>query len=196
VCAVRQSGGTAACWGWNMWNQVDESATTEITTPDPIAAPATGWTMVLAGGEYYAQTCGLVGDAAYCWGNGQDGRLGLGDTSGEAAPAPLTTPAATGWEAISPGGGHGCALRAGGQLYCWGGIFTTPLGNGRIEGSTLPVRVGTGAGWKQVETGAFHSCAIDADDALWCWGDNSGLQLGSGVGLSAAPLPVTAVPSP
>jgi len=194
VCATRSDGG-AACWGWNMWNQVDESATVDITTPDPIATPATGWTSVVPGGEYYTQTCGLVGDAAYCWGIGQDGRLGLPDTSGRSSPTALTTPAATGWEAISPGGAHGCALRDAGQLWCWGGLHTLPLGNGRLEESLVPVRVGAAAGWKDVDTGTYHSCAIDADDAIWCWGDNSQLQLGAGLGHSATPQPVTAVPA-
>lgn len=67
--------------------------------------------------------------------------------------------------------------------------------DGRIEGSEWPVQVGSAAGWKQADAGTFHVCAIDAADALWCWGDGSQRQLGSGVGLSAAPRPVTAVPA-
>jgi alpha-tubulin suppressor-like RCC1 family protein len=193
ACARRQDG-SAACWGWNAFNAVDESATEVISAPDPIGAPAAGWTQLSTGGEYYTHTCGLVGDAAYCWGSGIGGRLGVGDFEPHPAPTQITQPAATGWESISAGGPHSCGLRDGGKLFCWGDALVTPLGNGRVAGSSAPVQVGSADGWKQVDAGIYHVCAIDSADALWCWGDDSQLQLGSGVGMTPAPQAVTAVP--
>jgi alpha-tubulin suppressor-like RCC1 family protein len=195
ACAIRAADGAADCWGWNFWNAVDESATEAITTPNPITALGTGWAQLGAGGEYYTHSCGINTANAYCWGAGYGGRLGLGDTNPRITPTQLTMPAPTGWEAISPGGPHTCALREGGQLYCWGDGLVRPLANGTLGGSFQPVRIGTGVGWKQVDSGTYHACAIDSADALWCWGDNSGLQLGSGLGLTHVPQPVTVVPA-
>lgn len=195
-CAIRQTGGGADCWGWNYWKAVDEAAAEDITAPDPIATPATLWTSLGAGGEYYTHSCGVSAGSGYCWGAGYGGRLGVGDTVQRDSPAQLTMPATTGWEAIAPGGPHTCALRNGGELWCWGDGLVMPLGNGTLIGSAWPVRVGTDDGWKQVDTGTYHACAIDANDALWCWGDGSGLQIGSGLGLTPVPQPVTVVPAP
>jgi alpha-tubulin suppressor-like RCC1 family protein len=193
VCAIRQTGGTLACWGWNAFNAVDESATQVISTPDDVTG--NGWTAISTGGEYYTHSCGLQGDSAFCWGSGLGGRLGVGDTNPRTAPTELTVPSADLWEQISAGGPHSCGLRDGGKLFCWGDHLVMPLGNGRIEGSTTPVQIGTDTGWKQVEAGIYHVCAIDSADRLWCWGDNSQLQLGAGVGMTPDPVAVTAVPA-
>jgi len=75
------------------------------------------------------------------------------------------------WKQISVGGGHSCAIRAHGDLFCWGenndgeaipaigGLIETPL---QIQGT-----------WLEVASGGDHTCAINTQHKLSCWGSNS-----------------------
>ena len=59
---------------------------------------------------------------------------------------------------------HACALRADGEVICWGDD-----GNGRIR--VPPERLGA-APYGAVAAGGEHSCALRAAGAILCWGDN------------------------
>ena len=73
------------------------------------------------------------------------------------APAESTTSDA--------GDSHSCAIRADGELACWGDDSS-----GQLEG------IPTG-GFIAVSAGGAHSCAIRVEGQLACWGDDSSGQL-------------------
>ncbi len=114
----------------------------------------------------------------YCWGQGTDGRLGLGDTDDRSTPTRVGT--ATNWSQISVSS-HACASNTDGELYCWGRGSSGQLGLGDGANRTTPTRVGTGTGWSQVGTGLNHTCAVLNRIRLFCWGSNSRGQLGVGL---------------
>ncbi len=67
-----------------------------------------------------------------------------------------------------------CAVRAGGELWCWGLDF---------EGSPtprLPTRVGDWADWEDVDVGSGFVCGLRRGGELWCLGENAAGQLGVG----------------
>lgn len=81
ACGV--SGGRVYCWG-----QPQFSAT-HGAVPTPVGGPATFRT-VSAG---YRHSCGVTANgAAYCWGTGENGRLGTGTTLSSAVPIRVTDP--------------------------------------------------------------------------------------------------------
>ncbi|HTR74129.1 MAG TPA: putative Ig domain-containing protein [Solirubrobacterales bacterium] len=63
-------------------------------------------------------------------------------------------------ETLSVGGGHACAIGAGGALRCWGDDS-----HGQLDG--VP-----GGEFASVSAGGTHSCAIRVDRELACWGED------------------------
>jgi len=149
-------------------------------------------------GALYACAVATNG-AAYCWGFGESGRLGTGNSSSSAAPAEVV--GGTGFFAVYAGAAT-CALASTGVATCWGSPAAGGAGQGGRAyrsvnvGSTGACGVsGTGSvhcwGGQAAPTRAsvrlvsvsvgYHSaCGLTADGRAYCWGDNSYGQLGWG----------------
>ena len=98
----------------------------------------------------------------------------------------------TGFEQVSTGGNHACAVDRAGQVWCWGLNNYGQLGNGTTVDSSLPVLVpGIASATAVAVSGNGSSCAVVSGAAM-CWGDNSSGQLGNGVmgGSSTTPVQV------
>lgn len=122
-------------------------------------ANRTGWTPSPSGAA-----CSLRGATGYC------------DESSD-----LPTCCA-GWTEVATGGGHTCAIRTDGSIWCWGANEFGQLGVGDTGPRPVPTRVGVGTDWAHVTAGDDHSCGIKRDGSLWCWGRNNFGQLGLAVG--------------
>ena len=157
-----------------------------------------------------SHTCALLNnDKIKCWGNGGNGRLGLGDTKsrGDAArrigdnlpfvdlgtynhdgnvntaKIPLTA------KQISLGSFHTCALLSNNKIKCWGFNGNGRLGFGDTNsrgdeadqmGNNLPfVDLGIYDA-KYIALGSHHTCALLSNDKIKCWGSNSHGRLGLG----------------
>ncbi|NVB42012.1 hypothetical protein G6O69_29570 [Pseudenhygromyxa sp. WMMC2535] len=139
-------------------------------------------------GDYHS--CALIdGGRVRCWGQNDNGQLGLGHTSNIGnsklpsdagdllLPAPPT--------AISLGGDHTCALFDDGDVGCWGRNYWGQLGNGGSgnygDNETLANLEGLGlSSVIDVQLGNFHTCALLDDGTVTCWGWNIYGQLGYG----------------
>jgi len=111
------------------------------------------------------------------------------------------------WVHLAAGGGHTCATRANGTLWCWGNNTAgfLVIGQGAVGKDTNPSRprqVTTPApgGWASVSAGQAHTCATRAGGTLWCWGFADYGQLGltatgSGGDVEVLPRQVTS-PAP
>ncbi|HTR55793.1 MAG TPA: hypothetical protein VMJ10_34190 [Kofleriaceae bacterium] len=109
--------------------------------------------------------------AIYCWGDNDEGQLGLGMATPLAATPTRVGTAA--WSALAVGGAHTCAL-ANGIVSCWGrdlegeavggvaGAIATPMPVALAPNTTPPA-------FERIAAGGEHSCAIGAGE-LWCWG--------------------------
>ncbi|MBK9262291.1 MAG: hypothetical protein IPM54_21105 [Polyangiaceae bacterium] len=111
---------------------------------------------------------------------------------------------------VAVGGGHSCARKSDGTLWCWGGNYCGQLGINQFSGlyaaKPLPMQAGAftlgsdvaevALGGKQFvvfqEPNQEHSCARKTDGTLWCWGNNDYGQLGNGTTISKS----TPVPTP
>jgi alpha-tubulin suppressor-like RCC1 family protein len=130
----------------------------------------------VSAGAYH--TCAIVNDAAWCWGDNENGQIG--NISTVLAPVPVKVQGLSlGVTAVGAGTFHTCAIVNGGA-QCWGSNWQGQLGNGSTTESRIPVQVyGLTLGVTAISTGGYaHSCAI-VNAGAQCWGTNDYGQLGN-----------------
>ena len=165
-----------------------------VAAPSPVAAdppppPAAGVVALAAG---YHHTCALRANATVkCWGQNDQGQLGLGDmaTRGDAlsetgAGLPVVNLGAgrTATAIASAAGNafHTCAILDNARVKCWGDNDFGQLGLGDAldrgdgpgeMGDDLPyVDLGTGRTATAISVGGAHTCALLDNGSLKCWG--------------------------
>lgn len=141
ACGVTDAG-DIYCWGSNEFGQLGAtSADTcgeKACSLEPIRVDsdlsfsdvATGW----------RHTCALTeSGAAYCWGDGQDGKLG--DGTAVASMNPVGVEGGLTFSTIDAGRFHTCGVTTDRAAYCWGWGGSGQLGNGSLQNGFEPVRV-------------------------------------------------------
>ena len=197
-CAVLDDG-SVRCWGFGTSGQLGYGRTDTIgdnETPGSAGPVDLGRgrtaRAISAGGVH---TCAVLDDGSVrCWGFGEDGRLGTGntrtigddETPGSIPPVDLG-PGRTA-RAVSAGAGHTCAVLDDGSVRCWGYGVNGRLGYGsrdsvgddEVPGSMAPVDLGAGHTATAITAGEAHTCAILNDANVRCWGYAGHGQLGYG----------------
>jgi alpha-tubulin suppressor-like RCC1 family protein len=117
----------------------------------------------------------VSGGDIYAWGNGAQGRLGIGSTMSLDMPStPAIRPMGVTWAAIALGDDAAYAIDDGGGLWSWGLNDDGQLGTGDGMDQTSPTRVDTpSTSFVQVAGGNAAACAISTMDQLFCWGSSS-----------------------
>jgi hypothetical protein len=183
ACAVT-SEGKLYCWGDLTW--IVNNGTTLYTgyaqaiTKDG-ATPLSGVIQATVG---QGQACALVQgtpNTVWCWGNNDQGALGLGDTMKRQYPTQVlgfTNPT----KLVATQGGEGATICAldGANVRCWGSNF---YGNAGVNSATNPIlsptlvvpQTGTAAldGVLFVAPGNAGFSALRNDSTLWTWGNNT-----------------------
>jgi len=195
------------CWGSNLYGQLglndsknrgdspgemgDALGAVDLGTGRSAKALATG----------YSHNCALLdNDHVKCWGYGQLGQLGNGDTQtrgdghGLIGDALAAVDLGTGRYAtsLSAGNWHTCALLDNGQVKCWGHIEYGALGidfsgnnnignsPGEMGDALVAVNLGTERSANVVVAGGYHTCVLLDNSQVKCWGRNNNGQLGYG----------------
>lgn len=174
VCAVDVDG-TLFCWGRNTQGQLGlGQGSLQLRAPAQVASDER-FKRVAAGQMH---TCAITLDGRlFCWGTGLDGRLGLGvDHTGEVLP-PSQVSSFSDFTEVQASWFHSCALRAAGELVCWGRNAEGQLGVGDFAPRYAPTEVALGTGVNAFAVGRFHSCGA-RDGRVYCWGKNDEGQLG------------------
>jgi len=193
------------CWGENHLGQLGlgdtnrrGDASGEMGENLPAVDLGTGRTATaFAAGGYH--TCALLDDKSLkCWGNNNNGQLGLGDNkdrgdaSGEMGENLPAVDLGTGRTAtaIAASRDHMCALLDDKSVKCWGYNTNGQLGLGDTNqrgdasgemGDDLPaVDLGTGRVATAIVLGQRFTCALLFDKSVKCWGDNGSGNLGIG----------------
>ncbi|MFO0558847.1 MAG: hypothetical protein U0269_12590 [Polyangiales bacterium] len=163
------------CWGRNdegQLGQMDSYPGRNALAPVRVG-PALRWRAVATG---QGHTCGIAEPATlYCWGRNTGGQLGLGPMSPIQLRAPQRVEGFDDWSKLSLGQDSACAIRANGELFCWG-----EDGQSAMTATRVPTRIGALGDWTDVSVSTFSVCATHASEALSCWGRNDEGQLGLG----------------
>jgi cysteine-rich repeat protein len=207
TCALLEGGGVK-CWGSGDLGALGYANVFDIgdngTTPAMFGTVQVGGQVTqISAGDYH--TCAvLVGGTVRCWGWGEAGRLGYGNTNnigdnehpsaaGNVNIGGLVTKVAAGER-------HTCALLQNGAVRCWGsgdGLgYPGELGNiGDNETPASKGDVNVGGPVADVDVGHQHTCVVMAGGGeVKCWGHAINGKLGYGnlqiIGDNEAPASV------
>jgi alpha-tubulin suppressor-like RCC1 family protein len=189
TCALLDTG-RVRCWGRNDNGQLGLGHTNNIGDNEPASAGGVvslgGTATQIAAGTYH--TCALLTSGQVrCWGDGQFGQLGYGNTNDigdNELPFSAGVVSVGGTVTqIAAGSFHTCALLTTGSVRCWGSNWAGALGVGHtatIGDNELPSSVATitlGFVPTALAAGESHTCAL-ADGRVKCWGYAAYGQLG------------------
>jgi alpha-tubulin suppressor-like RCC1 family protein len=185
LCAVN------ACDDGNPCTLDDNTASGCVHTPDLDAPACRAATGSVAAGAFHS--CAIrEGGRVYCWGMREGGRLGDALWAGGYALTPVPVLGLIDAVAVDAGYDHACAVRATGEVVCWGNNALGQLGNGTTLSSTIPTPVSGITDGVAVATARTHTCVLRASGELWCFGRGLEGQLGNGASTNAL-LPVKVI---
>lgn len=192
TCALLD-GGSVRCWGVGTSGRLGYGNQETIGDDESPASAGdvelgSAALQIVAGNVH---TCALLtGGTVRCWGNGNVGALGYGNTE---TVGDDETPADVGLVdvggvvlALASGASATCALLASGAVTCWGSGDHGQLGRGNTESvgdDETPASAGTvdvGGPVSSIAVGFLHACAKLRSGGVRCWGRASTGALGYG----------------
>ncbi len=194
TCAVLESGGLR-CWGAATLGRLGYGNSIQIGDDE---VPATAGDVPVGGTVTQValsdkHTCALLDTGTVrCWGDGNAGRLGYGNTDwigdnelpkhvGDVDVGATVRRVDVG---TPTSGAHTCVLLDTGAVRCWGLGEDGRLGYGNIENigdDEVPASAGdvdVGGTVVQVVAGGLHTCALLDTGAVRCWGEARDGRLG------------------
>ncbi|MBN9681566.1 RTX toxin [Corallococcus sp. NCSPR001] len=192
TCALLNDG-SLRCWGYNFYGQLglgDSQNVGDTEKPsEKLAVKLAGEGSKIALGANH--TCALLKTGLVrCWGRGESGQLGYGNTADVGAADDITGAGYVvlggGATKLAAGGNHTCALMHTGKVRCWGNNYFGQLGYGNnlnVGDDEQPltkgdVNLGAGVKAKDIVAGFNHTCALLETGRILCWGRNAAGQLG------------------
>ena len=197
TCGVSRD--TGYCWGWDWWGQLGDVLTAYQRCVEPGGDDelpcsmeplpiAVGFEIVdvSASVDY---SCAVAADgAAYCWGIGHHGQLGVGFAK-DSLLSPTAVAGDHDFVEVSTGSSHACGRDTAGEIWCWGANIDGRLGHGDFADSPTPVQVTDDPEldavlrFADLDVGAIHACGATVRGDAYCWGGGAG-RIGDGTDLS------------
>jgi alpha-tubulin suppressor-like RCC1 family protein len=166
-CAV--AAGDLLCWGTREIGGMPTDERSVTNVPQPIE----GLDGIVDLHMNLWNACALRFDgSAWCWGENQDGQLGIPSESDYFVALPMQVPSASGLIDISVGTYATCGLTVDATAVCWGcGNVIDPAARTHGDFSEAVAIPGL-ADVVQVDVGRGHACALLGNGSVRCWGDN------------------------
>ena len=177
TACVLLADGTVKCWS----NAVGSSGFvngTAASSYEAFGITALRDVKQITVGQSGGHICALLNNqTVVCAGYNNFGQLGNADADGGITP-PLHVTNLTNVVAISAGGGHTCAVRADGGVWCWGAADDGQTGIPYHSG--VPAKVDGLMPALSVSAGEYHTCAVLIGAEVSCWGRRLYGRLGDG----------------
>lgn len=193
TCALLDTG-SVRCWGAGLRGRLGYGNALDIgddETPESAGDVDIGGLAVqISAGSLH--TCALLDTGAVrCWGEGDYGRLGYGNTDdiGDDELPAMAGDVDIGGSAvkIATSTHHTCAILDDGAVRCWGlgnvgrlGLANggPPVGDNELPASTSPIDLGGPV--SDIGLGVHHTCVLMQTGTVRCWGAGDLGQLGYG----------------
>ncbi|MEO0247977.1 MAG: RCC1 repeat-containing protein [candidate division WOR-3 bacterium] len=183
------------CWGRNSDGQLGDG--TQVSSSVPVQVTGLGQEvrqLAVRGNR----GCSIKLDGTlWCWGDGSDGALGVGDELDHYLPVQVVN-LGNETQEIWTGYRTTCARKTDNSWWCWGDNSTGQFGDGVTTNRSSPKNiVNLATTITLLSIGSEHACALEGNGSLWCWGGNSFGQLGIGTvfGPITTPQQVSSFPS-
>ncbi len=152
------------CWGSNNYGQLANGYMGSSTSPT-LVPRLSGATQLVLGPS---SSCGLISEAATCWGTFIPGIGGSNDVLNLSSEPRNST--LTGVSRIATGQSVTCGISSG-AVACVGSNRFSTLGTTSGADATSPVQpLGLSSGVTDIAV-AHHACAVKSGE-LWCWGSS------------------------
>ena len=176
-CAIKEEDGSAWCWGAQGYGILGDGSGSGSDVPVKVADDPGPFKSITVD-DYHA--CAITtGNKVFCWGGGNQGKLGDGGAGPEVTP--FSVAGGYDWIDVDVGNEHTCAIRNNNKAYCWGANNRGQLGNsGAGSSHNTPQAVTSTDDWIKIAAGEEFSCGIKSDNTLWCWGRDELGKLGNG----------------
>ncbi len=184
-CAVLL-GGELRCWGARPKTDADGVRSGEPSVSGMVVFSLPAVTDVDLAEEH---GCAVVEGRIFCWGNPENGRLGVDDSSQTGPVEVLAATESGAAESVAIGRRHSCALERG-RVRCWGDNSEGQLGRS-TSGDALPPESAASALRDAValDAGDYHTCVQPAWGLLSCWGSNEFGQIAAALDVAASSEP-------
>eukprot|EP00644_Phytophthora_capsici_P004361 jgi/Phyca11/545325/estExt2_Genewise1Plus.C_PHYCAscaffold_170470 len=126
----------------------------------------------------------------YTWGNGSNGRLGLGDINDRSSPTKVSIPTCSQTEGASDapvcfrhifcGASHSLGISWDGRAYAWGKNNQGQCGHGHTNDHLVQTLDDAREEMTKVACGWDHSLAVSATGKVYTWGSGTNGKLGHG----------------
>ena len=178
TCRVKA--GAAYCWGDNTRGEAGTGGTAAQLTPAVVSGGGS-FVALAEGARSYHQCALTAAGAAYCWGDNTAGELGNGTLTSSATPVPVS--GGLTFSALFKGISSTCGIaQPGGQLYCWGWMSHSRLGDAKVADiRTAPTLVNTnGLTFTAVALALDGTCGLTGAGGVHCWSNTNASILGDG----------------
>src|SRR3989339_329190 len=180
ACGIRANDSRVLCWGRGDWGNLGDGEITNNLNPN-VTTDISPYASVSAGRAY---TCGIRANDSrvLCWGRGDWGNLGDGQTTNN--PNPNITTDSSAYSSISAGTYHTCGIRTNdSRVLCWGYGNDGELGDGSTSAHNVgnPNVATDTLYYKSISAGSQYTCGIRANDSrVLCWGYGESGERGDG----------------
>lgn len=164
-----------------------EGCCPEDTCAEGVCIPPAAVTSIMGGAEH---SCVVRGGQIWCWGTSTVGEVGDGMLAG-VRDRPVLIATETDWRRVDGQARTTCAIRASGEVRCWGSNGAGQLGIGSsVAGSATPQSIMSASSYVDVAVGNEHACAVTSAARMHCWGRNDELAVsGTGAAVISVPTP-------